>query len=229
MRAKLYWREKFILPSPIPNPTPSLAIGFARNLEHPGVQPCNHYWNPNVNPTFNVQNGFFHFSGHESTQSGERDFGLLTLHLIKREDERVIISIIISIESNNFMIYFLLLINVIQMNKITMAKNGIQPTKQFLENLIISLESFNICVIRTWRILKSTEIMDEEIKNQVINSARDTYLKDLNNKCTGFLGIPCHDLLGHLLYWYGKLTTADLEASNQKINEQINLYLLLAI
>ena len=41
--------------------------------------------------------------------------------------------------------------------------------------------------------------MDKAIKNQVIYSVSDTYLKELNNKYTGFLGVMRNYLLEHLI------------------------------
>ena len=52
------------------------------SAEHSGVQPRDHDCDPDVNPTFNVQTGFFHFFNHESTHSGEYDLVLYTNNLI---------------------------------------------------------------------------------------------------------------------------------------------------
>ena len=65
-------------------------------------------------------------------------------------------------------------------------------------------------------------MMDEAIKNQAIDSTKDTYLKESNNKYTGFLGVTFHDLLEHLLDCYWKITTVDLESNNKKMNEIID-------
>ena len=53
--------------------------------EHTGVQPYGHNCDPAVKPTFHVRNGFIHFRGHESTQSGKYDLDLLTHHPINQE------------------------------------------------------------------------------------------------------------------------------------------------
>ena len=52
------------------------------STEHLGVRPRSRDCNLAVNPTFNVQNGFFRFRGYESTRSDEYDLGLLTQHPI---------------------------------------------------------------------------------------------------------------------------------------------------
>ena len=65
--------------------------------------------------------------------------------------------------------------------------------------------------------------MDETLKNQIVETAKDTYLKELNNKYTSILGVTCRDLLEHLLDCYGNITTADFEYKNQQMNEPIDL------
>ena len=67
--------------------------------------------------------------------------------------------------------------------------------------------------------------MEKVLKNMVIGSVEDTYLKDLNNKYTGFLRVTCHDILVNLTNHYGNITTTELEEKNQWINEPIDLYL----
>ena len=57
-------------------------------MENPGVRPCERNWNQEVNPTINVQNWFFHFSGHGSTLSSEYNLSLLTKNPIKWEDKQ---------------------------------------------------------------------------------------------------------------------------------------------
>ena len=64
--------------------------------------------------------------------------------------------------------------------------------------------------------------MDEALKNQVINSVEETYLKELKNKYTGFFGVTRCNLFGHLLDQYGKITTVNLESNNQRMNEPID-------
>ena len=56
--------------------------------------------------------------------------------------------------------------------------------------------------------------MDEAFKNKVIETAKDTYIKELKNKYTLFLGVTCRDLLDHLTNRYGKITTMDLKVNN---------------
>ena len=65
--------------------------------------------------------------------------------------------------------------------------------------------------------------MEKAPKNQVINSIEDTYLKKLNKKYTGSLGVTCRNLPNHLINRYIQITTPDLESNSQKINEPINL------
>ena len=63
--------------------------------------------------------------------------------------------------------------------------------------------------------------MDKSLNNEVTESVKDTYFKELNNKYTGFLGVTCRDILDRLLDVYRKIMTAYLEANNQKMNKQI--------
>ena len=83
--------EKFIVPIPIPKPTPSLDPGYGGDLV-PDLRGSSRsttpHCDPAVNPTFTVRNGFFHFCGRESTQSGEYNLGLLTKHPINWDEIR---------------------------------------------------------------------------------------------------------------------------------------------
>ena len=76
-------------------------------------------------------------------------------------------------------------------------------------------------------IYKNIGTMDKALKNKVFNAFEDTYLKELKNKYTRFLGVTCRDLLDYLLDRYGKITTADLKDNNIQINETIELFLLI--
>ena len=53
--------------------------------------------------------------------------------------------------------------------------------------------------------------MDDMLKSQVINAITDTYISEMHNKYTGYLGVTTIDLLDHLLDRYGKITPADIE------------------
>jgi hypothetical protein len=64
--------------------------------------------------------------------------------------------------------------------------------------------------------------MDGALKTQVINTIQDTYLSEMRNKYTGYLGVTTHDLLDHLLDRYGKITPADIEDCKRRINEPID-------
>jgi hypothetical protein len=62
------------------------------------------------------------------------------------------------------------------------------------------------------RIYDSHTNMDDALKLQVINSVQETYICEMQNKYTGYLGTTTRDLLDHLLDRYGKITPADNEA-----------------
>ena len=58
------------------------------------------------------------------------------------------------------------------------------------------------------RIYENHTNMDDALKAQLVNSVYDTYLCEVRNKYTGYLGITTRDLANHLLDRYGKITPA---------------------
>jgi uncharacterized protein (DUF433 family) len=62
------------------------------------------------------------------------------------------------------------------------------------------------------RIFDNHHNMDAALKAQVIDTIQDTYICELRNKYTGYLGVTTRDLLDHLLDRYGKITPADIAA-----------------
>jgi uncharacterized protein (DUF433 family) len=64
--------------------------------------------------------------------------------------------------------------------------------------------------------------MDAALKTQTIDAIKDTYLCELRNKYTGYLGATALDLIDRLLDRYGKITPADITACKQQINEPID-------
>ena len=69
--------------------------------------------------------------------------------------------------------------------------------------------------------------MDQAFKNPFIDSINDTYLKELKNKYTGFVGVTCRDIPKNLLELYKNITTEDLKANYQKMNETIDASLVI--
>ena len=74
-------------------------------------------------------------------------------------------------------------------------------------------------------IYKNTGTVDESLKNQVIDTSEDTYLKELKNKYTIFLRVTCNNILEHIINRYGNITTTDIEFNNQQMNKPITLSL----
>jgi hypothetical protein len=72
------------------------------------------------------------------------------------------------------------------------------------------------------RIYDNNANMDSALKTQIIDAIKDTYLCELRNKYTGYLGVTAQDLIDHLLDRYGKITPADIAACKQCINEPID-------
>jgi hypothetical protein len=65
--------------------------------------------------------------------------------------------------------------------------------------------------------------MDDALKGQVIDTVHDTYLCEMRNKYTGYLGITTRDLLDHdMLDRYGKITPTDLKTNDQRMHEPID-------
>ena len=57
--------------------------------------------------------------------------------------------------------------------------------------------------------------LDEALKNLVIDTIEDTYMKELKNNYTTIIGVTCCDPIEHLLDIYGKITIKDIEFNNQ--------------
>ena len=72
------------------------------------------------------------------------------------------------------------------------------------------------------RIFDNHNNMDDALKAQVIDTIDDTYICEMRNKYTGYLGITTRDLVDHLLDRYGKITPADIEACKRRMIEPID-------
>jgi hypothetical protein len=72
------------------------------------------------------------------------------------------------------------------------------------------------------RVFDNHHKMDDALKAQVIDTIQDTYLSEMQNKYTGYLGVTTRDQLDHLLDRYGKITPADIEDCKRRMNEPIN-------
>lgn len=72
------------------------------------------------------------------------------------------------------------------------------------------------------RIYENHGNMDDALKAMVIDAVGDTYICELRNKYTGYLGVTTRDLLDHLMDRYGKITAADLEDCKKMMNEPID-------
>ena len=60
------------------------------------------------------------------------------------------------------------------------------------------------------RIFENTATTDKALKQQRIETIEDTYITELRNKYTGFMGVKTIDLVHHLMDRYGKITETDL-------------------
>jgi hypothetical protein len=72
------------------------------------------------------------------------------------------------------------------------------------------------------QIYDNNQNMDDALKTQIIDTINDTYLCELQNKYTGYLGISTRDLFDHLLDHYGKITPANIAGCKRRMNEPID-------
>lgn len=72
------------------------------------------------------------------------------------------------------------------------------------------------------RLFNSHHDLDDALKAQVIDTIQDTYICEMRNNYTGYLGVTTWDLLDHLLYPYSKSTPADIEECKCKKSDPIN-------
>jgi hypothetical protein len=52
--------------------------------------------------------------------------------------------------------------------------------------------------------------VNDALNPQIIDAVTDTYLGELRNRYTGYLGVTPRDLFDHLLECYGRITTSDI-------------------
>ena len=72
------------------------------------------------------------------------------------------------------------------------------------------------------RIYENHQNMEDALKTQVIDTVNDTYLCELRNKYTGYMGVSTRDLFDHLLDRYGKITPANIEECKKRMNEALD-------
>ena len=56
--------------------------------------------------------------------------------------------------------------------------------------------------------------MDDVLKSLILAFIDDLYTTEKSNKYTGYLGVTMRDLIDHLIMWYRKITSADLDDKN---------------
>jgi hypothetical protein len=52
--------------------------------------------------------------------------------------------------------------------------------------------------------------MNDALKTQIIDTVADTYIGELRNRYTGYMGVAPRDLIDHLLERYGRITASDI-------------------
>jgi hypothetical protein len=59
--------------------------------------------------------------------------------------------------------------------------------------------------------------MNDALKAQIIDAVADTYLGELRNRYTGYMGVTPRDLIGHLLERYGRIMASDIANCRTKM------------
>ena len=72
------------------------------------------------------------------------------------------------------------------------------------------------------RIYDNPQNMDDALKAMIVDTIDETYLNELRNKYTGYLGVSTRDLIDHLLDRYGKITPADIADCKNRMNDAID-------
>jgi hypothetical protein len=52
--------------------------------------------------------------------------------------------------------------------------------------------------------------MNDALKTQIIDAVTDTYIGELRNRYTGYMGVAPRDLIDHLLERYGRITASNI-------------------
>ena len=53
--------------------------------------------------------------------------------------------------------------------------------------------------------------MDKALKNQIVETIENTYMAELRNQYTGFMGVRTIDMVHHIMERYGKVMETDLK------------------
>ena len=61
--------------------------------------------------------------------------------------------------------------------------------------------------------------MDDALKNQLLDSVKDTYVRELRNQYTRYMEETTRDLLDHLMDRYSNITSYNLKFNKARINE----------
>jgi hypothetical protein len=60
------------------------------------------------------------------------------------------------------------------------------------------------------KLYKHHNNMNDALKTQIIDAVADTYIGELRNRYTGYMGVAPRDLIDHLLERYGRITASDI-------------------
>jgi hypothetical protein len=64
--------------------------------------------------------------------------------------------------------------------------------------------------------------MNDALKIQIIDTVANTYIGELRNRYTGYMGVAPRDLIDHLLERYGRITTSDITNCITRIEAQMD-------
>ena len=72
------------------------------------------------------------------------------------------------------------------------------------------------------RIFTNTVNMDDALKTQFLDAVEESYVRELQNHYTGYMGVMTQDLLEHLMDRYSTITAANIKANEARINEALD-------
>ena len=77
------------------------------------------------------------------------------------------------------------------------------------------------------RILEDTPTMYKALNHQLIGTIKDTYITELRNKYTRFMGSKIIYLVHHLMERYGNITETELKENHKIFDEALETTILI--
>ena len=64
--------------------------------------------------------------------------------------------------------------------------------------------------------------MDKALRHQIIETIEDTYITELRNKYSGFMGVKTIYLVQHIIGRYGRIIETDLKENLKRFDETLD-------